>query len=62
MRCENLYCIYESNGECVLDEVGITANGCCDECILVSMPFEALEKLKQLQREEFKQSDEYNNY
>ena len=57
MNCENLYCIYEKDGACVLDEVGINANGLCSECILVSLSFEALEKLKQIQRDEFDKKD-----
>ena len=57
MKCENYYCIYEKDGECLFDEVGVTSGGICSECILVSVPFEALEKLKQIQREQFEQMD-----
>ena len=57
MKCENLYCIYEKDGECILDEIEINASGMCGECILVSMHFEALDKLKEIQRKEFEERD-----
>lgn len=58
MKCENLYCIYEKDGECLLDQIEINSAGFCSECILLSVPFEALEKLKYIQREKFRQQDE----
>ena len=58
MKCENVYCIYEKDGECLLDEITISSGGMCNECILISVPFNALEKLKQIQREEFVKMDE----
>ena len=33
MNCENTFCIYESNGKCILENVVINNLGMCTECI-----------------------------
>lgn len=33
MNCENTFCIYESNGKCILENVFINSLGMCAECI-----------------------------
>ena len=33
MDCENCFCIYESKGKCILENVGINSLGMCTECI-----------------------------
>ena len=37
MMCENLFCIYWENGECVLDEVTLDCQGKCNECIYIKL-------------------------
>ena len=33
MKCENRFCIYQSKGKCILDEINIDSLGMCVECI-----------------------------
>ena len=46
MKCENYFCIYETNGNCILKEVSLDINGTCEECIYPSISQELLEKEK----------------
>lgn len=46
MNCENNYCIYESNGKCLLDEIGIDSLGMCTECIYPDIDEEILNQAK----------------
>lgn len=57
MKCENLYCIYEQNGKCILDEIEINSVGMCSECILLPIPIDAADKMKSVKREEFEKLD-----
>lgn len=52
MRCYFDYCIYNKNLICILDKVEINSIGQCEDCIIVSIPAEKLEKYKcnQLQK------------
>ena len=34
MNCENVFCIYECNGTCLLKEIELDSGGRCKECIL----------------------------
>ncbi|MBQ8915423.1 MAG: hypothetical protein IJ046_04505 [Clostridia bacterium] len=33
MKCENVFCIYQSKGECTVEEMGVDASGMCNACI-----------------------------
>jgi len=46
MKCENYFCIYETNGNCILKEISLDVNGICEECIYPSISQELLEKEK----------------
>jgi len=50
MNCENNYCIYNSDGACVLDKVNIDSLGMCDGCIMITLDEDFLkaEKARQL--------------
>ena len=49
MDCENIYCVYQANGECLLDHISIDNLGVCAECIRVSLSHSELETLKRKQ-------------
>lgn len=51
MNCENIYCIYQENGHCVLDQVSLDSMGQCVECIMVSLEDAELLRAKCNQRE-----------
>lgn len=42
MKCENEFCIYQENDECVLEEVSLDIIGQCTECIYVDLNKEVL--------------------
>lgn len=42
MKCENDFCIYWQDGECVLEDISIDIGGRCDDCIYVNIPEEQL--------------------
>ena len=46
MDCENNYCIYESNGKCLLDEISIDSLGMCTEYIYPDIDEEILNQAK----------------
>lgn len=47
MECANRLCIYEKNGECILDKVTLDYDGRCEACIHVTVQEETLLKLKE---------------
>ena len=47
MLCENELCVYQENGECILEEISIDAIGNCTECTLVDINNEILKQAKQ---------------
>lgn len=49
MNCEVNYCIYNRDWECLFDEIEIDPLGMCEDCVLVSIPFKDLERLKEEQ-------------
>ena len=53
MKCENYFCIYESNGDCTLKEISLNIMGACEDCIYPSIDREYLEKEKQILLEKF---------
>ena len=46
MECENRFCIYESNGECILDKISIDSLGFCADCLLPDIDEETLKSAK----------------
>lgn len=46
MNCENNFCIYQSNGECILKEINIDGLGMCTECIYPNIDINILNKAK----------------
>lgn len=46
MKCENLFCIYEKDGDCILDNIELDISGSCQNCIYVDIPENLLETLK----------------
>ena len=55
MKCENSYCIYNKEYECILKEIGLDSLGMCEECINVSLDCEFLEREKERQLLELEQ-------
>lgn len=37
MNCENNFCIYWSEGKCILENISLDASGRCEDCILVNI-------------------------
>ena len=49
MICENNFCIYWEDDNCILDEISLNTFGCCEECICVNIEEEYLKiKRKEL--------------
>jgi len=47
MKCENVFCIYESDGICTLDEIELDILGQCTECIYATLDDETLRIAKE---------------
>ena len=52
MVCENLFCIYQQEGECLLQEIQPDCTGVCTNCIypILNEDYLNQEKLKLLQK------------
>ena len=46
MKCENTFCIYQSKGKCILNEVSIDSLGMCTECIYLDIDEKTLHQAK----------------
>ena len=46
MRCENIFCIYWKNEECILGEVSLDIMGNCQDCIYVDIEDDVLENYR----------------
>lgn len=46
MKCENAFCIYQSEGDCILDSVCINSLGMCTECIYPNIAPDILNEAK----------------
>lgn len=44
MKCENRFCVYWSKDNCTLSAVHLDGMGSCEDCIVVEVPEELLEK------------------
>ena len=49
MICENNYCIYWNENDCILVEIYLNNLGICESCINISIPDEVLAKLREEQ-------------
>ena len=47
MRCENNFCIYCDNNQCILENISLTANGTCSDCIHINIDDDILKSEKQ---------------
>lgn len=54
MYCENVFCIYQSKGTCILKDINIDNSGMCDSCIYIDLNSDKLEKYKQKLLNDFK--------
>ena len=55
MNCENEFCIYQKDKKCLLDRISIGESGCCEECLYIHLPTEALENLKEKSRKKYEE-------
>lgn len=58
MECENVFCVYQKNEKCILDEIRIDICGRCSSCIVVEPETEYLDKLKDEMLKRFEEYDE----
>ncbi len=49
MICENIFCIYQSDNACMLEEIRLDIAGVCADCIYVDISLEKLKELKENQ-------------
>ncbi len=54
MICENKFCLFQENAECLLDEIELDICGSCRTCIYVNFTDEELKKKKKAQIEKYK--------
>lgn len=47
MTCENVFCIYQRDTECILEEINLDITGTCTDCIYVDIDEKELQKLKE---------------
>ena len=57
MKCENCFCIYESNGSCILKEISLDITGACNYCIYLSINNNYLEREKQMLLKKYIEED-----
>ncbi len=57
MNCLNNFCIYQKDNECMLDEIELDINGCCEECIYANIPPQILEYEKEKLRKIYEMED-----
>ena len=54
MNCEVDYCIYNRCFACTLNETQLNTLGMCEECMIVSIPDDIFQELKESQLDEIK--------
>lgn len=47
LSCENKFCIYQKQGNCILKSVQLDIQGNCLDCIYINIEEDTLEKLKE---------------
>jgi len=58
MNCENLFCIYQSEGKCTANSISIDALGMCTECIYPDIDEEILTRAKTKQLRNFEEAND----
>ena len=46
MKCENIFCVYQKNDECILEEIELDILGQCRECIYIDLPDDIINEQK----------------
>lgn len=49
MTCENIFCVYQRNNQCVLEEINLDISGTCTDCIHVDIGEKTLKERKENQ-------------
>ena len=57
MKCENIFCIYQSDGRCTLGEISMDILGMCTECIYPNIDEEILHQAKLKLLKEYQKLD-----
>ncbi len=47
MQCQFAFCVYQSDGMCLLDSISIDSMGMCEDCIVVNLDDAVLQEKKQ---------------
>ncbi len=47
MNCENIYCLYNRDNKCLLDDIELDIQGKCKSCIYTQIDDEYLNQKKQ---------------
>lgn len=50
MKCENIFCVYQNDGICILDSIEIDITGQCSNCMYTDIPEKDLDKYKVMHR------------
>lgn len=50
MQCDFVYCIYQKEEKCSLDQIKINSLGMCEDCLLIHIPEATLETCKKTHR------------
>ncbi len=59
IECLKELCIYQKNDRCMLDNIELDMNGCCDSCICPMIPEEVLEREKEKLRKRLDEEETY---
>lgn len=59
MKCENNFCIYQSEGKCILDKISMNNLGMCTECIYPDINKNILNQAKSKLLIDYQKSDNY---
>ncbi len=46
MECENVYCVYQNEGKCILEEISIDISGSCSEKIYIDVDADTVQQAK----------------
>lgn len=53
MKCENEFCVYQENSECILKEISLDIMGQCMDCIYVNIDEQTISNAKQKFRDKY---------
>lgn len=57
MFCENEFCIYQENRQCILDKISLDIQGRCKECIYIDIDEINLQNFKKTLIKRFENDD-----